>query len=147
MGDLKDDRTEVGFKDLNNARTLDEEGGRKDTMTEVEVDAKFKVCFAILKGLSMVHTYQHTKQSYQQLLADAAEIERRANEAGVQLVKAEEKLHEMKSEVQELTSARQNQETLLGEIELVCTSRGYMVLYILKTCMGWVANNLQVSMT
>ena len=67
----------------------------------------------------MVQKFDTTKQAYSQLLADASEIERRANEAGVQLIKAEEHLENLNLKVEEQTQLKHNQESLLNEIENV----------------------------
>ena len=72
-----------------------------------------------LQAKSVVNEYLEAKSSYAETVQDSEEIERRAKDAGVQLVMAEEQLGMLKREIQQLQNVKMEQEALLEDIKQV----------------------------
>lgn len=70
-----------------------------------------------------IDKYETAKVGVSRSLGDAEEIERRAREAGIQLIKTQEELDLLKDEAEHYSEAKEKDQQMLMEIQQVCRAR------------------------
>ncbi len=73
----------------------------------------------MFQAQTMITEYQSAKSGYTAVLGDAGEIEHRAHDAGIQLVKAEEQAGSLQEHIQQLKELTTQHEDMLKDINKV----------------------------
>ncbi|XP_069121130.1 centriolin-like isoform X3 [Argopecten irradians] len=93
-----------------------------------DADALLRQCNSDLKGArdqarETIDQYDNANHQLKSTMKETSELERRANQAGVELIKAAEQLSSLRSEVKDMERKRCKQERLLKDVNQVLSKR------------------------
>ncbi|XP_021380343.1 centriolin-like isoform X3 [Mizuhopecten yessoensis] len=93
-----------------------------------DADALLRQCNTDLKGArdqarDTIDQYDSANHNLKSTIKETSELERRANQAGVELVKAADQLSSLRSEVKDMDRKRGKQERLLRDVNQVLSKR------------------------